>query len=154
MYHTVKNIYIKRPPEDVFTFITNPANSPRYQFGTEYAEWISDPPFGVGSIWKAGLSFLGRKFEAELQLTEWQPPNQNSYKVIRGSVPLEVNVKVDAQNGGSELIQEIWVELDGVFKLAEGLVGKQLERQIEADLQALKHLLEMSTTGGTTVSKA
>jgi hypothetical protein len=34
------------------------------------------------------------------------------------------------------------MEIGGFFKMAEGLVGKQAEKQTEADLEVLKRLLE------------
>lgn len=44
--------------------------------------------------------------------------------------------------GGTEVIADFEVEFGGFFKLAEGLVGKQLEKQLETDFDALKLLLE------------
>ena len=42
--------FINRPLQEVFDFITNPANSAQWQSGTESAKWASEGPVGVGSI--------------------------------------------------------------------------------------------------------
>lgn len=137
--------FINRPPQDVFEFVTDPANSLKYQSGTSSAEWTSNGAVGVGSTWKAVTRFMGRDIESELQITDWQPPTQNSVKAITGPVPFEMTIKVEPQGEGTLLTQTGQVELGGVFKLAEGLTGKQLKKQMEADNQTLKELLESNS---------
>jgi hypothetical protein len=88
---------------------------------------------------------MGRDIESELQITDWQPPTQNSFKAISGPVPFEMTIKVEPQGEGALLTQTGQVELGGVFKLAEGLTGKQLKKQMEADNQTLKELLESNS---------
>ncbi len=44
--------------------------------------------------------------------------------------------------GGTELTEDFEFGFRGFFKLAEGLVGKRLEKQLETDFDALKLLLE------------
>jgi carbon monoxide dehydrogenase subunit G len=137
--------FINRPPQEVFEFVADPANAPKYQSGTSVAEWTSNGAVGVGSTWKAVTRFMGRDIESELQITDWQPPTQNSFKAISGPVPFEMTIKVEPQGEGTLLTQSGTAELGGVFKLAEGLVGKQLKKQMEADNQTLKDLLESNS---------
>lgn len=77
-----------------------------------------------------------------MEISDWQPPTQNTFKTISGPIPFELTVKVEAQDGGTLLTQKGQVEFGGFFSLAEGLVGNQLKKQMEADLNALKVLLE------------
>jgi len=142
MYKFANSIFINRPVQEVFDFVTNPANNAQWQSGTESAEWTSDGPPGVGSTIKAVANLLGRKIEVELKVTGWDPPNQWSLKNIGGPIPLEATSKFEAQGDGTLLTETGQAEIGGFFKLAEGLVGKQLEKQFEADNAALKLLLE------------
>lgn len=137
-----KQTVINRPPQEVFEFVSDPTNSMKYQSGTLSSEWTSDGPVGVGSTWKAVVKFMGREIEAELEITDWQPPTQNSYKAISGPVPFEMTVKAESQGEGTLLTQTGKVEFGGFFKLAEGMASKQLEKQMEADMHSLKVLLE------------
>jgi carbon monoxide dehydrogenase subunit G len=137
-----KQTFINRPPQEVFNFVSDPANSMKYISGTQSSEWTSNGPVGVGSTWKTVTRFLGRDIEAELEITDWQPPTQNSYKAISGPVPFEMTVKAEPQGEGTLLTQTGKVEFGGFFKLAEGLAGKQLDKQMEADMHTLKVLLE------------
>ena len=142
MYTFEKSITINRSPQEVFDYVTNPANDAQWQSGIESSEWTSDGPPGVGSTQKVVRSFLGRKIESEVEFTGWDPPNQSSGKTIGGPVPMEITNKLEAQGNGTLLTLTGQAELGGFFKLAEGLVGKQVGKQLESDLAALKLLLD------------
>jgi carbon monoxide dehydrogenase subunit G len=142
MYTFEKSITINRSPQDVFDYMTNPANDAQWQSGIESSEWTSDSPPGVGSTQKVVRSFLGRKIESGVELTGWDPPNQSSGKTVNGPIPFEVTNKFEAQGNGTLLTMTGRAELGGFFKLAEGLVGKQVEKQLDSDLAALKLQLE------------
>ncbi|MEJ2349761.1 MAG: hypothetical protein P8Y03_08255 [Anaerolineales bacterium] len=51
---------------------------------------------------------------------------------------------LEVQGDGTLVTQRTQGEFSGFFKLAEGLVGKQAERTIEASNNALKLILESS----------
>ena len=142
MYKFESSIFINRPPQEVFDYVTNPANISKWQSGTEASEWTSDSPPGVGSTVKVVTSFLGRKIEAELKVMDWDPPKLRKIKSVGGPIPFEVTDKFEAQGDGTLLTSTGQAELGGFFKLAEGLVGKQMEKQIQSDNSALKKLLE------------
>ena len=143
MYTFESSIFINRPPQDVFDFMNNPANSPQWQSGTQSAEWTSDGPPGVGSTFKVVTSFLGRKIEATVEITGWDPPSQSGIKAVGGPIPFESTSTYEAQGDGTLLTETGQAEFGGFFKMAEGLVGKQLEKQGESNRAALKLLLEV-----------
>ena len=145
MHKFESQIFINRPPQEVFEFVTDPANSMKYQSGVKSAEWTSNGAVGVGSTFKVVNRFMGRDIDAELQITDWQPPTQNTFKTISGPVPFEVTVKTEPQGEGTLMTQTGQVEFSGVFKLAEGMTGKQLDKQMKADNQTLKDLLESNS---------
>jgi uncharacterized membrane protein len=142
MYKFEKSIMIDRPQQEVFDFVTNLANDSKWQSGIESVERASDGPIGAGSTWRYKLKFLGREVEAEIEMTGYDPPNQSSVKSIGGPVPFESNYKFESKEGSTEMTISGQAEIGGFFKMAEGLVGKQLEKQMESDAEALKKLLE------------
>jgi carbon monoxide dehydrogenase subunit G len=144
MYKFESSIYIDRPQEEVFDYYADPANQPKWQSGVESAEWISEGPHGVGSKMKTVTNFLGRKIEAELEITRWDPPREMGFKALGGPIPFESTTILEAQGDGTLVTQRTQGEFSGFFKLAEGLVGKQAERTFEASNNALKLLLESS----------
>lgn len=142
MYKYESSIFINRPPQEVFDYVTNPANDVKWRGGTQSAAWTSDGPPGVGSTIKVVTSMLGRKIEAAAEVTAWDPPSLLTIKSVGGPVPFEGTTKLEAQGDGTLLTQMGEAEISGFFKLAEGLVGKQIDRQTQANNAALKLQLE------------
>jgi len=136
------SIFIDRPPQDVFDYMNTPANAAIWQNGSEAGEWTSEAPYGIGSTYRAVTKFLGRRFEADLEVTRWDPPTRSASKAISGPVPFENDLTYQAQGDGTLLKNKIQIEFGGIFKIAEGLVAKQLEKSVESDLSTLKLLLE------------
>jgi carbon monoxide dehydrogenase subunit G len=142
MYEIEKSIFIKRSLQEVFDAITDPTKAAQWQSFIDSADWTSEGPVGVGSTWKSSGRFLGRNFESELQIMGWEPPHMVSIKTISGPIPVEVTHTLKQQENGTLLTQIAQAEFGGFFKLAEGLVGKQVERQIDTDNNTLKLLME------------
>lgn len=134
-------IFIKRSPQDVFAYVTNPNNAPQWMAGVQEAGWTSDD-HGIGSTWKVTTKFLGRTIEGELERTTFDPPHRVTSKVIKGPIPYESTIELRAQDNGTLLSFSGQVEFGGFFKPAEGLVGQQLKKNQDSDLAALKLLLE------------
>lgn len=142
---TVENeFYIDRPPQEIFEFATDPANAHKWQGPTVSAEWATETHAGAGSGWCIKTRFLGREMESETEYTAWEPPNCCSFRVIDGPVPVEATWRFEPDGKGTQCIMRGKVEANGFFKLAEGLLKKQIEKQHEADAEILKQLLEAS----------
>lgn len=137
-----KSVLINRPQQEVFDFVTDLSNDSQWQSSIESVEQVSDGPIGVGSTWRYVTKFLGRKNETEIQMTSYEPPHQSSVKAVSGPIPFENTYKFQKQDGGTLLTFIGQAEIGGFFKMAEGLVSKQMEKQMDADAAALKKVLE------------
>lgn len=144
MFKFEKTILINQSPEEVFKFITNPANDSKWRDSSVSGEWTSDGPIGVGSIQKSVGKIMGRKMETTSEVTTWDPPSEYGWKAVDGPIPYEANQKLESKDGGTQLTFSGWAEIGGFFKVAEGLVGQQLEKQMDKDLNGLKVYMEGS----------
>ena len=142
MYKFEKSIFINRPQQEVFDYVTDPANDAAWQGSSEGSEWTSEGPAGVGSTLRSVNKFMGRKIEGVSEVTAWDPPNRYAQKSVGGPVPFEIEVLLAPKDGGTQVTLNGQADFGGFFKLAEGLVGKQLEKQMEGDLKALTRLME------------
>lgn len=88
------------------------------------------------------VKFMGRQFESSAEVTEWDPPQHFGMKVDEGPVPFRLSMRIEAAGSGSQVTISGQAEVGTFFKLAEGLVGKQLQKQFETDLKAMKSKLE------------
>ena len=62
-------IVIDRPAEEVFDFVADERNEPRYNPKMRRAEQISDGPIGVGTRFEAELVSMGRAIEMDVEFT-------------------------------------------------------------------------------------
>lgn len=142
MFTIEKAIFINRPQQEVFDFASDPANIHKWQSNFISVEWTSEGQHGVGATQRSVSRFLGRDIESTSQLTLWDPPNRYGFKVVSGPVPVEGDMKFETEGAGTRMTMGGQVEAGGFFKLAEGMVKKQLESQFVTNLEALKLLLE------------
>ena len=142
MFTFETTIFIERPQQEVFDFMSDPANSPKWQSNFVSSEWTSEGPAGVGSTQRSVSRFLGREIEATAEITVWDPPNQTGFKLLEGPVQLEATSRYESKGNGTQITLSGKGETGGFFKLTEGLVGKQLQKQLETNYSALKLLLE------------
>jgi carbon monoxide dehydrogenase subunit G len=142
MFKFEKSILIDRPQQEVFDYVTNFANDSKWQSGIESVEQTSEGPIGAGSTLLYKVKFLGREIETVIEVTGYDSPNQASVKSIAGPVPFENTYNFESRENGTQLSIIAQAEIGGFFKMAEGLVGKQVEKQMDSDAAALKKLLE------------
>ncbi len=136
------NLVINRPIEEVFAFISNPENLPRWRAGTLELARTSSEPLSVGSIFKGRFTFLGRPFDGNLEIIAHEPHRRYGTKLTEGPFPLEARYALVPAGSGTHLTLVIEGEPGGFFKLAEPLVVNLAKRSYEADLNNLKEMLE------------
>jgi uncharacterized membrane protein len=136
-----KSIFINRPQQEVFDFLSNLENDAQWR-NLESVKQTSDGPIGAGSTWRETGKFLGREIVLDIEMISDDPPDQFITKTISGPIPMEVTHKFEAQDGGTLVTLSAKAEVGGIFKMAEGLVAKQAEKQFETDWAVLKKLLE------------
>ena len=144
MFTFDKSLFINRPPQEVFDFLTNPATFAQWEGSTESSEWTSEGPPGVGSTRRSVHRFLGRKIEGIDEFTIWDPPHRYGIKCVMGPISLQGKIKLESQGNGTQLAETIQVESGGFFKIAERLIGRQIETQFDTNLATVKRMLEAS----------
>jgi carbon monoxide dehydrogenase subunit G len=137
-----KSFFIDRSQQEVFDFLADPTNDKKWRASAASAEWVSEGPVGVGSTLRSVDKFLGRKIESTSEITVWDPPQKFGQKTVSGPVPFEITIKLAAEGGGTQLTADFQAEFGGFFKIAEGLVGKQFEKQLDTDFKGLKRVME------------
>jgi len=142
MFEFKNNITIDRAPQEVFDIVSDPSSDAKWRSSNISAKWTSEGPVGVGSRKQPVDKFLGRKLESTVEVTAWDPPNQLGWKLVDSPVEYDLNILLAAEGNSTNLVFNGKIEMGGFFKLAEGLAGKQLEKQIISDFKSLKDYLE------------
>lgn len=143
MITTVTSIDIERPAADVFDFVADMANNPRWQRGQVRCTWTSEPPIGIGSTYDQEARFLGKTIESSFEVVEFEPGRRIRIVTTSGTMPLDVVRSVRADGPDRCVVTaEVSGEPQGVIRLAGSLVGRLVRRSVAADYRRLKELLE------------
>jgi carbon monoxide dehydrogenase subunit G len=137
-----KSIFINRSQQEVWDFISNPANLAKWGSSTVSAEWISEGPHGVGSTAREVGKAMGRKVEGISEITVWDPPNKHARKYVSGPLQGEGTMKLEPKENGTQLTAYGQATFGGFLKIAEGLFAKLSKKQLDRDAETLKLLLE------------
>jgi len=136
------SVVINRPVAEVFAFVTDPANETKWQDGVVSVKVTSAGALGVGSEVAETRKFMGRDMVSKIKVSTYEANKKYIFKVADGPVPFEMSQSYESTGNGTKISVAIEGEPGGFFKLAEGMVRKQLETQIAADFERAKKILE------------
>ncbi|MFP3855369.1 MAG: SRPBCC family protein [Anaerolineales bacterium] len=134
------SVTIDRPIEEVFDYMHNPENDPKWQ--PEVIETIAEGPPAVGSTLTMRRKVMGREIEAVAEVTEYKPPHKSSVKSQTGPVQFQSSYIFEETEGGTRVRFEGDVEPGGILKVASGALASQIEKDFSANLKRLKNILE------------
>jgi hypothetical protein len=143
MAHGEASTYIDRPPDEVFAFVADAANNPKWRRNVVRTEWLDDGPMRVGRRGRQTARLLGREWTVDAEVVEWDPPRSVAWRTVQGPVSVRSWARVEPDATGSLVSGGA----DGGFtgpigRLLTRLAVPRMVRQAEVDLQTLRVLLE------------
>jgi uncharacterized protein YndB with AHSA1/START domain len=139
------SVFINRSQQDVFDFLSDPANLSKWNSTFESAEWTSSAAPGSGSTYRVSAKILGAKKEGLFEIVQWDRPNCYSYQMNQRAFPLEQMVSaitLQPQNNGTHVTFESQYELASILNFAEGFFAKMGEKQDGRNFETAKKILE------------
>jgi hypothetical protein len=127
-------VFIKKPIEDVFKYVTIYENETEWQSSVVEAYLTSEGPLGLGTTGCEVRIFLGRRFESEWVMTEFEAPRKGTFKSTSGPVPYTGTYSLEVSDGGTRFSYHLETEPSGLFKLFELLTKGIYMRELRADL--------------------
>ena len=136
------SVVIDRPIDEVFAYAGDPTNDPQWAAVFTDVRMTSPRPLARGSTLTQRIQFLGKRFDVECEITEYEPGQRVEFSMTVGSnsgvhvrtfEPADDSTKVTLLTEGDS---------SGLFKIAEPMLNKVGTRQMSANLHALKAMLE------------
>lgn len=137
---------IGRPPEEVFAFVADAENNPKWHAHVHETRWLDDRETGPGRRGRQVGRLFGRQWEFVAEVVDWDPPRLVSWQVIEG-YPVRTTIRVEPAEGGS--LMTLAVETPPLLgKRIDPLLSRILEWMTAArgrsDIVRLKAVLEES----------
>jgi carbon monoxide dehydrogenase subunit G len=135
-------ILIDRPVEDVFAFVANPNNMPKWNSAVVSLEQITPGDVGVGTKFKSVGEMMGRRIEGEMQITAYEPDTKCGFQVNAGPMQVNMTMTFKTVGTGTKIGLNAQGNPAGFFKIAEGMMAGRVRTMMEENLARLKLQLE------------
>ena len=129
---------IERSPEDVYAFLAQPENLPRWQSDVLEVRRESETRF------VEVRTFVGRRIESTLEVTAATPGGEYSLRSVAGPVRFSVRHFLEPAGESRARLRVVGEAeaVGGLFKLGGRLLKRAAERRVREDFDRLKTLLE------------
>src|SRR5687768_15922343 len=139
----------ERPREQVARYAMTPENEPEWIGGIKESHMVTDPPVRVGTEVARVASFLGKRIDYALRVTQHEPGRIIVMDSVRGPFKMKVTYAFeDDGGGGTRVINRVEGESSGFYGPADSLMAIQVRRSLRRDLKTLKRLMEGGAGGG------
>jgi uncharacterized membrane protein len=134
---------INRPIEEVFAFVANFENHPKWETDFQEVKQLTSTPGGVGTTYHCMLKLPGKSAKSKFEITEYQANKKLSFEgEVAGPAKPKGSYLFESVAGATKVTALPQPELQGFFKLLEPLMVGAIRKQNEAHLANLKRLLE------------
>jgi len=138
------SILVEKPIKDVFAFIGNLDNMPKWNTTVMGVEQITPGDVGVGTKFKSVGKMLGRRIEGEMQVTAYEPDTKFGIQMNAGPALVNMTISFKTVGTGTEVSLNAQGNPGGLFKLAEPVMQGRVKSIMEENLTRLKSQLEKS----------
>ena len=132
---------IKLPRATVVAYVTDPANEPAWIEGIVESTPVTPGPIGTGSRVSRVAKFMGRRIEYTPEVIALEPDKRLLMKTDK-PFPMTIEYQFTDADGGTLFRQRLQGGPGGVMGLFSPLMASMVRRNVRADMQRLRKMLE------------
>jgi uncharacterized protein YndB with AHSA1/START domain len=130
---------IAATPDQVFAFLAEPANLPRWQTGIVSAERTSPDPVGVGSTARVVRELAGQRMAVDLQVTAYEAGKRLVLESAVSGIGVEATLDLLPRADATDLRFEMTIRAQNLFMAPiEGMVAGAAEHDLADSLRRLQ----------------
>ena len=138
---------INRPVSDVFAFVANFENHPKWAIDFQEVKRLTSTPSGVGTTYNCLLKFPGQIATSKFEITEYVANQKIAYKgEPAGPAKYKGSFLFESVAGGTKITSLPQPEFRGLFKLLEPMMTGYIRKNNVAYLSTLQRILEAEYT--------
>ena len=143
-------VEIARPVQEVFAFVADQTNAPRWQTDLHEVRRLTGGPIGVGSEHEFVRTFAGRRFTSRNRFVAFEPGRYVQFEIPSGWISGVASYRTEASSsGGTLLTSRMEFRVRRPMSLLEPVLSRLLVKDSRRDEQRLKSLLERGDPWGT-----
>jgi uncharacterized protein YndB with AHSA1/START domain len=133
---------IDRPVEEVFAFVSDPLNLPRWNSAVEAVGKTSAGDNGGASTYSMERKLPTGRAVNELEVVASEPPREFAIRTTAGPTPFLYRYQFSAENGETVMKLDAEVELPGAAAFLPQLARRLVKKGVNDNLATLKQILE------------
>jgi carbon monoxide dehydrogenase subunit G len=135
------SLTIRRPVEDVFAFLADFENVPKWNYAIVETTKVSPGPVRVGTTYRQTRS-APRRSEETFEVTVFEPATRLEVQGGLGPFTARVSYLLEPTGSGTTLTNAVDLESSGLLTLVAPLATSRVKHAVAANLDTLKQLLE------------
>jgi len=136
-----QSVIINRPVEQVFAYIIDYRNAPRWQPTILENQVTPEGPAQEGMRVTDVRTFIGYKIESAYKITELEPNAQVSFESMSGPFPYHGSIFFKPLDNATWLMYELVIEAKGFFKLTGSMLASSMKQEVAISFDLLKRRL-------------
>jgi carbon monoxide dehydrogenase subunit G len=134
----------ERPREELFTYLSDFSTTQEWDPGVVSAERVNGSPVQVGAEFRLLAEFLGRRTPITYRIIEYDPPHAVTFFGENERVTSRDRITFETLARGTRITYDAALELKGVLKVADPLLGLAFKRVGDRALSGLRRKLASS----------
>jgi carbon monoxide dehydrogenase subunit G len=134
-------VTIRRPVDDVFAFLADFENVPRWNYAIVETRKVSPGPVGVGTTYRQTRS-VPRSSEEAFEVTVFEPSSRLEVQGDLGAFRAKVSYALEPTGSGTRLTNAVELGSSGLLALVGPLATSRVKHAVAANLETLKQILE------------
>jgi uncharacterized protein YndB with AHSA1/START domain len=134
-------ITIDRPVAEVFAFLAQLENLPRWNYAISETRKISIGPIGAGARYEQTRTIPTRSTET-FEITAYEPDRTLAIRGTFGPFPGRFTYELEPMGNHTRLVNTVDLEPSGLVSIVAPLLTSRVKAAVAANLGALKQLLE------------
>ena len=136
------SIMITRPPSQVFAFLLDLNNIPKWQAEVVKSTVITPGPTKVGTRFTEEVKMGPMRTTANCEVTGLVPDKEMAFRATSSSIIYEGQVLVEPAENGSKLTLVGTAQPKGFWRLLQPMMAGEFKKSVKKELVAIKGILE------------
>ena len=133
---------IEVPRDQVASYVVDNRNDPAWIGGISESELLGDPPMVVGSRVRRVASFMGKRIEYVNEVTRLDAGLVLEMRSVKSPFQMHITYTFEDVGGTTQTSVRVQGDPSALYRLAGPLLSRQVKKNVQADLERLKDILE------------
>ena len=137
-----EELEVARPIDEVWTFVSDFANSATWDPGVAEARKITEGPVRVGTRYELTVIFNGKRLPMTYEVTVYDPPDRVELRGTGEKVLAVDDIRFSSTQAGTAVHYTADLRLRGLLRLAEPLTRSRFDAIGKAAIDGMRRTLE------------